>query len=545
MPGTTEFLPFATDSDAAVEAQATYASALYRSKGFTAGVLTKEKLNKAVRQATVIAWAVSQAMANATGVALADDGDTTALLAQVTAALDLGLRADMASSSGVALLGYLAPYTGAGARTLEDVLGDKVSLKSFDGVTGVDGEDQSAGMEAARLYCAANAPMTLHVPKGVYCSSDFGNWAISGLTLWCDAGAVFKCTSTTPGHTALNFWAFEGGQRAFVQKLTIRGNLHVTGNANTLYGVRAYGLARCDLDVRYTNGDPVNGCAFQYNACSSNTFKIICSTDADPGMTSVPYYGVRLDTGIRSDGLGGTEGLGSSTNNHFPRPLIEGVAKGWEHIASDQNLIEGGTTESCTASGVHFTTGARMNLYKAHAMEANAGYDVRDEGKSNHFDNCYGTSTTSLFYGEGAMVVGGLWQLIAIQAGAKDTVIENLLANYVGGGAGVTDAGTNSSITNVRDAQTGNKIIILKNRAALTVTASPFTWVNDTEQWVELIYQSGTMTSVTRSRNGVPFDCPTSSKQLFPVGPGETVVTTYTGPTPPAMSILPMTGFKA
>lgn len=544
MPGATQFLPFATALDAEVEAQVAYATALYRDKGFPAGVLTKERLNKTLRQATVIAWAVSQAMSNALGADIADDGDLPTLLAQTTLALDMGLRQDLALGSGAAMLGYLAPYTGAGARQLDDVLGDRVSILSFLGVTGVDGEDQSAGIEAARQHCILHAPCTLHVPRGIYCSSDFGNWAISGLTIWADAGAVFKCTSAVPGHTALNLWAFEGGNRAFVQKLSLRGDLHVMGNANTLYGVRAYGLARCHLEARFTNGDPVNGCAFQYNACSSNTFKITCSTDADPGMTSIPQFGVRLDTGVRSDGAGGSEGLGASTNNYFVKPLIEGVAQGWVHIASDQNLISGGTTESCTVSGVRLTSGARMNLYQAHAMEVNANYDVRDEGSCNQFINCYGLSATNLFFGTSAVVRGGLWQLLAVQAGAKDTVIEGLFANYLGGGPGVTDAGTNTRLSNVRDSQTGAKIILLKPRVALAVTASPFTWVNDTEGWVELIYQSGTLTSVTRSRNGVPFDCPTASKQLFPVGPGEAVVTEYTG-APPSMSILPMTGVQA
>lgn len=82
---TTQFLPFGTAGGAPVLSNAAYA-AIVPANGFPPGILTKEKLNKALRQANAMAAAIGQFISNAGHDAL-DDGNIPALTAAFTASL--------------------------------------------------------------------------------------------------------------------------------------------------------------------------------------------------------------------------------------------------------------------------------------------------------------------------------------------------------------------------------------------------------------------------------------------------------------------------
>jgi len=78
---TNDFLPIATSGGAYVETQATFtADASVLANGFPAGILTKEKLNKVLRQSSIMSSVLAQYIADLTGINSVDDGTITALL---------------------------------------------------------------------------------------------------------------------------------------------------------------------------------------------------------------------------------------------------------------------------------------------------------------------------------------------------------------------------------------------------------------------------------------------------------------------------------
>ena len=430
---------------------------------------------------------------------------------------------------------------GAGAvtRSVQSKLREVVSVKDFgavgDGVT-----DDTAAFLAARAYVSANLPITLRIPKGVYRYTDIQNWAYSGLTIEgdSDGGSVLKCVSSAANHTALLMWAFQSGSPTdpFIQKCNLR-NIRVEGNSNTLYGVRAIGLARCHWEnVTFANGKPGIGTAFQFNACSINQFnQLMCSTDYDT-MSSIPHYGIVIDTGTRAG-----VGLGASTNNVFINAMMEGVAEGVTLISADQNTFVGGTSESCSVRGINALAGARFNTFIGHALEANTTYDVLDAGFYNQYINCYSLGNF-VFQGLGCQINGGIYQRIEVQGGATKNIIENITIKYVSGAGGFIDNGDATEWKNLYDQQAATYIYPLKPRVNIVVGASPFTYQNMSRQYQEVVFQSGTLTSVDRVRDGVSFSAPTITPNSIWLAPLESLIVTYS--VAPAMSYLPHNGFQ-
>lgn len=83
------------------------------------------------------------------------------------AGVDVGLREDLAASSGASLVGFLPAGTGAVARTVQDKLREIVSVKDFgavgDGVT-----DDRAAIQACEDYLNARGGGTMLLPDGTY-----------------------------------------------------------------------------------------------------------------------------------------------------------------------------------------------------------------------------------------------------------------------------------------------------------------------------------------------------------------------------------------
>lgn len=85
---TNDFLPFATNALANVETQSAYAADSNTvAKGVQAGIASSALFNKIWRQASVIAWAVAQLMADRLNAAIQDNGDTATLLTQLKSAV--------------------------------------------------------------------------------------------------------------------------------------------------------------------------------------------------------------------------------------------------------------------------------------------------------------------------------------------------------------------------------------------------------------------------------------------------------------------------
>ncbi len=111
-----DFKPFATGASANVSTQAEYEALTALLTGFQAGKASSAQINKALRQATFVAAALAQYITNKTGQDVPDNGDITAFINKLAAALGKDFQAlDAALTSLAALPGAadtLAYFTG-------------------------------------------------------------------------------------------------------------------------------------------------------------------------------------------------------------------------------------------------------------------------------------------------------------------------------------------------------------------------------------------------------------------------------------------------
>lgn len=87
MAGSTDFVPFATAGGANVTSQAAYIAEPTTATGFAAGEASSADCNKAWRQGTFIASAVANFIADTLSINVADDGNLSVCIANLTSAV--------------------------------------------------------------------------------------------------------------------------------------------------------------------------------------------------------------------------------------------------------------------------------------------------------------------------------------------------------------------------------------------------------------------------------------------------------------------------
>ena len=436
---------------------------------------------------------------------------------------------------------YDPPFLNATQTNQQEFNARYVNVKDF-GAIGDGVANDTLAILAAKAYCIINLPITLYFPKGVYIYTEIGNWAYRGLTIQGDGkfATKLKCINTSVQHTALLLNAFASGSPLdpFIDDCNLR-HLTVEGNANTLRVIRAQGISRShwvDVDVR--SAIPAIGIGFLFEGCSINQFdNLSCVNYPANPMSSVPNTGLYLTNGFRA-----SVDIGQSTNNVFINAQMEYIPMGTHLNLADNNTFIGGTDESCTIYGLYIANGTnRYNTFIGRAWENQGGTaDVLDGGIYSKFINCYSLNSI-LIQERGCFISGGIHETINVQAGSEKAVIENLTVNYVGAG-GFIDSGTATEWRNIYDEQLSAYIYPLAARVNITPTGSPFTWVNTTGQYVNVVVQSGTISAVTMTRGGVSFIAPDAVPNIYLLAPTDTITLTYS--VAPLLSYLPQNGFQ-
>lgn len=106
---TNNFKPFAIGSGANVTSQADYEALAALATGFQAGKASSAQINKALRQATVMAYVLAQYISDTAAVDVLDNGSPATLLAN--------LKAGLLSSNTGRLLGAAKVFTASGSYT--------------------------------------------------------------------------------------------------------------------------------------------------------------------------------------------------------------------------------------------------------------------------------------------------------------------------------------------------------------------------------------------------------------------------------------------
>lgn len=107
-----EFLPFGTAANANVLSNADYTALPARTSGFSSGVAKSEELNSAWRQASVIASALAQFIADKTGQDVLDNGDLVTLQANLNSAMLIAGTGRLLNTQSFRASGTYTPTAG-------------------------------------------------------------------------------------------------------------------------------------------------------------------------------------------------------------------------------------------------------------------------------------------------------------------------------------------------------------------------------------------------------------------------------------------------
>ena len=397
--------------------------------------------------------------------------------------------------------------------------------------------DNATAFAAMVTYASTETyPSAIVFPAGVYEYSVSPNWAVEKLEIICRGDVRFRYTGT--GNAVI----LDGGATGPGIFDVRMGRIYVEAPSTAASGVymRSIHHGKFDFNVR--------GCGAAYAGlymewCVANDIRYVCSVNEGGGgwyTSAQPGYGLWMDH--RADSV-----FNTCTANRFVLPIIEGTDTGALLDGAQFNRIVGGTIESCDTIGLITTSSANYNWIEHVDFEVNGGaftlgQDISLSGRENYLVGVMCDSLIEIESGaQYNKILGGSFQNFTVNSGALYTVIDNASFNRVGGAyTGVfTDSGTSSLITNLIDQKTGDMYPRLGRAtydaaltsAAQTVSASPYTYVNNTGLPVAVSVTGGTITAFTFC--GVSRTCPGFSPGIYAQGiyelsPGDQITIEWT-----------------
>jgi len=280
------------------------------------------------------------------------------------------LRSDLAATTGAGLVGYLAPYTGAVARTQAGKNAETVSVLDFGAV----GDGVTDDLPAIVLAIAANPGGVIHFPAGNYAISGAINLP-DGTTIKGDG--VYASTITTQTNSINAIEIVSNGRSTSIIGIALRAALGGTTN----FGIK----------FNSTNG----GAEHLVQDCSINDFYY--GLGYSNAWWNSTVRNVRINRG--GYGVYGAGTAGNSINNLFDRVYTnEQTVTNWVIDATkNSTLLEcnfGGlkTTPATTTAMSIGTTSIGIKIiganFESFQQAAGAGVVAVRSGSIVSFDNC-------------------------------------------------------------------------------------------------------------------------------------------------------------
>ncbi|HWQ36946.1 MAG TPA: right-handed parallel beta-helix repeat-containing protein [Blastocatellia bacterium] len=298
--------------------------------------------------------------------------------------------------------------------------GEFVNVKRF--VTGGSGTSDSpwTGWETQVTW---QADTTYYFPAGTYGVATAPNWALNGIRIIFENGAVLKHTGSGPAVKVDG-----GAATTYVQNVTLE-NLTIQGNAATTYGLYLRAVSRSNFRSLRIRGAATAAVQIEFGVL--NTFYDLIAS-VNYGMSPVPTYGVYLTR--RAPGE-------DTTTQVFLNPTVEG-ATGWQYYLAygSNNLIVNGTAEA-GANGVYLSDTSNQNIIQNTDIEALTGTGIDLGGRSNVVVDSLVSAPVSVRASAlmAALVRGYFTSSITIASGAFNTKL-----NRIAHSGTLTDSGTST-----------------------------------------------------------------------------------------------------
>lgn len=303
------------------------------------------------------------------------------------------------------------------------------------------GFDNKDVWEFAASYIRANPSVEFVFDGGSYTYSLSPNWAATGVKYTTSGDVKFYYTGT--GDSLI----FDAGPLAedlvYNMSFCWGQRLHTYALANSGHGVYVRSVHHSKIAAN------VHGCG-SISAGLYVAFAVVSEFDVVVSVNEGGWYG-----GARpSIGHYLTSRLPGETASYciFNNPIVEGTDIGVYLHDTLGNVYVGGTSEGCPSYGVFGAVNSRHDRFVGTDFEVNGVADVYLLGMGVTFVECDSyTAATAGTSSVDTKFLGGRYKALLCDTGSRDTVIRDIVYDRFLEGAQIVDAGTRTTIDNVKN----------------------------------------------------------------------------------------------
>lgn len=329
--------------------------------------------------------------------------------------------------------------------------------------------------------------------QGVYLYTSSPNFAISHARFTARGEVRLRNTGTGSG---VILDAGSGSQNVYDVTFGTPGNPFIVevNSATASNAVYLRGVHHSTVAVKPRSaGASSAGLAIYFAVCT--TFYVTCSVNEDGGWyggsSAKPTYGIYATQ----------RNAGEATSYcRFVNPIIEGPTYGIYFDFAGGNLVDGGTCEDCTNTGIFESANAFSNVFRKMDMEVNTTSDIDSAGLLSHFDDC-DTNKIIHLRGNDQLVSGGVHSQITFESGALHPRVEKCRVNRNNDGSTITDSSaTNTAVWHDVVNYAAGTLVAPPAIFSIGISTSPTSYTNNTSRDVDVTAQGGTITSITLTR---------------------------------------------
>lgn len=401
-------------------------------------------------------------------------------------------------------LEFLSPVTDAEPRGTQTRLRETYHIRDFHRAE--DGDDYTNTIARWQSFVSGsiNSPKLL-ITDGVYEHTNGGNWAKSNAEIKSDGSGRLRNLGTGD-----NF-IIDAGNTDNVWNMLVEGNLLLEGGASSGHGARIRAIHHSQIGSLNVRGCGATkaGIYMEFGVCSRLIRPIVSLNEAAWYDGAQPLYGLQLERRT------GSVDPSPVSFSHVENPVIEHVQYGANLVNALGVRISNGTIEGCTAGGLLISTDSNENVIDRVNFEANNGFDIYCEGDNNEFRSVYSLGTVRDGSGpndgvnlsgsaRGNKILAGVFNGIILGAGTFDNLLMGAAYNRYGNVATpLNDLGTRNRMVGLYDMTNTVWHNAKRQRTALTVSGSPFTYTNTSANPEIVVVNGGTVTGIDYINAGV------------------------------------------
>lgn len=276
--------------------------------------------------------------------------------------------------------------------------------------------DLSDALAKAAAYVRAGLGR-LVIPSGVYPYSVSPQWAVSMGRIDIEGEVRFRYTGTGRA-----FILNQGTASTTVHTYNMHvgkpsAPLIIEAGAGADHAVFAKAINHSELHFVVRGCGPNSAALYTEGGVCSN-YGLVASVN-ESGW----YQGAKPGFGWIAAGLTGEGAAGQCSYVILKDPKIEGVAKGAVLRFALGSGIVGGTIEGCSDYAIDILAGCDECIIERHDLEANGGFDIRDNGRGTRIVNCDSTAKNLSHQTTSGILIGGASVSAQIKGGRHNTVI--------------------------------------------------------------------------------------------------------------------------